>query len=308
MISTTDGPEDWLKDRFAANFIEFGQAPKKQIEILLVHQTRVDALFLDSLPHLKGIIRLGVGYDKVDLQACQDRKVSVTNIPGYCTEEVAMSSIAFALDWARGNSELESKLATNPARWQKHSVSRLKGFSDLTFGVIGAGRIGARTLSIAQSLSFKTSYFDPHVDDLLETQKMLSLDALLKASDIVSLHVPLNDETSGMITDSFIQSMRPQSLLINTARGGLLGNVNALIQGLEDHHLSSACFDVLPDERDVEGSILFQKWKKGTFQGRLRITPHNAFFSQASQMKLMIDAAFEVDCFLKYGRFNQAII
>ncbi|HAD21279.1 MAG TPA: hypothetical protein DCF87_04090, partial [Opitutae bacterium] len=87
MISTTDGPADWLKDRFFENFIEFGQATKAQIEILLVHQTNVDSLFLDSMPHLKGIIRLGVGYDKLDLKACEERQVSVTNIPGYCTEE-----------------------------------------------------------------------------------------------------------------------------------------------------------------------------------------------------------------------------
>lgn len=298
-LGTTDGPVQWLRERFGV----LAESPAAT-EVLLVHQTVVDATFLNDYPALRGIIRLGVGYDKVDLSACQTRNIDVANIPDYCTEEVALSAVAFALDWARGHAELEAALQLNPQPWQALSLARVKGVSQLTFGAIGVGRIGGRVLALAEGLGFRVVGYDT---DPARCTGVDSLEALLAAADIVSLHVPLMEGTRGMLDARFFQRMRSGSLLINTARGGLLGDSHALIAALETGRLSGAALDVLPEEPNVQHSRVFRHWQMNASAGRLRITPHNAFHSQASAQRLLEFAGAEVEHLRAHGRFKNSL-
>lgn len=297
-VGTTDGPVKWLAERFGAVAVS-----PETTQVLLVHQTVVDVDFLQSYPALRGIIRLGVGYDKVDLSACQAHNIDVANIPDYCTEEVALSAVAFALDWARGHAELEGALQVNPEPWQALSLARVKGISQLTFGVIGVGRIGGRALDLAAGLGFQVAGYDT---DPARCVGVDSLDALLAGADVVSLHVPLADGTRGMLDKDFFQRMRPGSLIINTARGGLLGDSHALIAALERGWLSGAALDVLPEEPQVQDSPVFRHWHLRN-AGRLRITPHNAFHSQASSLRLLEFAGAEVEHLVAHGRFKNSL-
>jgi len=298
-VGTTDGPAKWLAKRF-----ESVADSAAATEVLLVHQTTVDAAFLEAYPSLRGIVRLGVGYDKVDLAACRARNIDVANIPDYCTEEVALSAVAFALDWARGHAELEGALHAYPEPWQALSLDRVKGVSQLTFGAIGVGRIGGRALNLAAGLGFQVTGYDT---DPARCVGVDSLDALLAGADIVSLHVPLATDTRGMLRADFFQRMRPGAMLINTARGGLLGDSHALIAALETGQLAGAALDVLPEEPHVERSPVFRHWHLGRAAGRLRITPHNAFHSQASAQRLLQFAGAEVDHLAAHGRFKNSL-
>ena len=300
-VGTTDGPQGWLQQRFGSNTLNH---PGPDVEVLWVHQTVVDESFLARFPALRGIIRLGVGYDKIDLAACAKRGVQVANVPDYCTDEVAQSTLAFALDWARGHNELEAALHADPARWQHHSLHRIRGLQELTFGAIGVGRIGSRALDLARAVGFKTVGFD-----LIESRchGASSLAELLDVADIVSLHVPLTPLTSGLVDALFIDGMKSGSFLINTARGGLLGDALALIEAIETNRLHGAAVDVLPEEPWVEDSALFQYVQSGKALGKLRITPHNAFHSSASANRLLESAAQEVERLRTAGTFKHRI-
>mgnify|MGYP000414901190 CR=1 FL=1 len=306
LIATTDGPAEWLEREFPEHCCQWhSTGVLRGIELLLVHQTQVDLPLLHRLPDLKGVIRLGVGYDKVDLNACLQRGVSVTNLPGYCTEEVALSTLAFVMDWVRGHGELEANLKVDPARWQNHLLARVRGLKDVRVGVIGAGRIGSKVMQLAATLGFQICAYDPHVS--VPEGRVDRLETLLQTADVVSLHVPLQAETAGLIDAAFISQMKDDALLINTARGGLLGDVNALLDGIR-HRGMSACFDVLPEEPDIAQSPLFQHWLQGTYAGRLRITPHNAFHSAQSAEQLLADARQELVHFLQNGTFVSPIL
>lgn len=300
-VGTTDGPVEWLCEHFGEDAVGLLDP---QTEVLWVHQTVVDAAFLSAFPNLKGVIRLGVGYDKVDLAACAVRGIQVANVPDYCTDEVAQSAVAFALDWARGHRELEAALLADPLRWQKHSLERVRGISEMTFGAVGVGRIGQRALDLARAMGFQVKGFDVLPDRCLGAD---SLEALLGSADVVSVHVPLDPETKGMLNGPFFRKMKPGSMLINTARGGLLGDSRALVEALKEGRLSGAALDVLPEEPLVEASPVFQFWQSGASAGKLRITPHNAFHSSASARQLLLSAAEEVERLRTQGTFKHRV-
>ncbi len=250
------------------------------IAVAIVHQTIVNGAFLDRYPRLKAVVRLGVGYDKVDLADCRSRGVQVANVPDYCTAEVADTAMAMILDFVRGVRELEAVLHAEPARWQQCSLPRIRRTATLTLGVIGAGRIGSAVLRRAVAFGFRRIFVDPAVDACEGAERVPDLPTLLARSDIVSLHVPLDETTRGMIDAEFIARMRPGALLVNTARGGLVGDEQALFDALATGRLAGVALDVLPIE-PPGSEPLIAAWQRQDprILGRLLINPHNSYFS-----------------------------
>ncbi|HEY9839219.1 MAG TPA: C-terminal binding protein [Candidatus Obscuribacterales bacterium] len=251
------------------------------VEVLVVHQTIVDAACLARYPNLKGVVRLGVGFDKVDLAACAAQGVRVANVPDYCTGEVADTAMAMILDLVRGVHELEAALRQSPAAWQSLSLARVRRSAALVLGVVGAGRIGRAVLERAAGFGFTRIFCDPAVAACAGAERVERLETLLARADIVSLHVPLNPATRGLIDAGFLARMKPGALLVNTARGGLLADQQALLEALAQGRLAGAAFDVLPIEPPL-GQPLFEAWRQRdpSVHGRLILNPHNAFYSQ----------------------------
>ena len=262
--------------------------------VAIVHQTLVDKAFLDQFPSLLAVIRRGVGFDKVDVKECERRGILVTNVPDYCTREVADTAMALILDLVRGIRQLEVKLRRDPQSWQSLAIPRIRRTSMLTLGVVGAGRIGTAVIERAQGFGFRCMFYDPFVDISHQASKVMSLDELLHESDIVSLHLPLNPQTKGMINDGFLKKMKRGAMLINTARGGLLADEQFVLDALQSGELAGAAFDVLKSEPPGD-SRLFDTWVKDNteFSGRLRITPHVAFYSVEAEDEVRRTAAEE---------------
>lgn len=254
--------------------------------VVIVHQTVVDRSFLDRFPNLIAVIRRGVGFDKVDLEACEKRGIVVTNVPNYCTREVADTTMAMMLDLIRGVRQLEVRLRQDPRSWQSLKIPRIRRTDTLTLGVIGAGRIGSAVLERARSFGMQCIFYDPFVDQFEQASKVTSLAELLHESDLVSLHVPLNDQTRGMINKDFLEQLKPGAMLINTARGGLIEDEQLIVDALRSRRLGGAAFDVLTSEPPKE-SKLFEAWAKHDSEtsGRLCITPHNAYFSVEAEVE-----------------------
>lgn len=269
-------------------------ADAASIAVAIVHQTPVDVPFLERYPGLVAVVRLGVGYDKVDLGACRARGVAVANVPDYCTAEVADTAMAMILDLVRGVREIEAALYGDPGRWQQCSLPRVRRTATLTLGVIGAGRIGTAVLERAVPFGFARIFHDPAVAASAGAERVPDLAALLARADVVTLHVPLDGGTRGMIDAGFIARMKPGASLVNTARGGLLGDESALLEALVSGRIAGAAFDVLPTEPPA-GQPLIAAWQRNDprIHGRLRINPHNAFYSREAAAEVRRMAAEE---------------
>jgi D-lactate dehydrogenase len=202
---------------------------------------------LERLPALKLIATRSTGYDHIDLAYCAERGIAVSNVPTYGENTVAEH--VFALLLAISHRLIE---AVNRARSGEFSPAGLQGF-DLegkTLGVIGTGSIGRHVIRIAKGFGMAVIAFDVRPDQrFAESMRFhyADLDALLTASDIITLHVPARPETENMIGRAQFARMKDGVVLINTARGSLI-DARALIQALRSGRVAGAGLDVLPDE------------------------------------------------------------
>ncbi|NRB68335.1 MAG: C-terminal binding protein [Vibrio sp.] len=269
---------------------------EQDVEVLLVWHQIVDESFLNDFPNVKVIIRYGVGFDKIDLNACKSRGIIVCNNPDYCTEEVADTAVAMIINSTRMVTRYNAVAPLYSSGWQENVIPEIKRTSSQTVGIIGMGRIGSLTLSKCKALGYQTQFYDPYITEGTEkvfgTSKCASLEELLETSDIVSLHCPLDKSTQGLVDSNFIGRMKKGASLVNTARGGLISDIDIFYSALKAENLSSVSLDVLPQEPPKSGKLI-DAWKgnEAWLAGRLLINPHAAYHSIESQLEQRKNAA-----------------
>ena len=235
---------------------------------ILTNWFPVTASLIESCPRLRVVTRLGVGVDNIDVAAAAAHGVVVTRVPDYCVEEVSDHAVAMVLDWARGITFFDREIR---ARRFDPGARRLRRVCALVVGIWGAGRNGIATGRKLACFGCTVLVDDRHPGRTdFET---VPVDELLARSDVVSVHLPLTDETRGIVGERTLARMRPGSLLVNTGRGRLV-DADALVVGLDAGRPGAAALDVLPDEPHVPPALL----------GRddVLITPHVAFSSTES--------------------------
>lgn len=266
-------------------------APEAQIdELILQHNpvavltcwARVSAKAISASRNLRIVTRMGVGLDNIAVEEATRQGAWVTNVPDYCVEEVSDHAVGMVLAWTRGLIRFDRDVRLgnwNPA------AARLRRLSTLTCGIIGYGRIGHRTAAklkafgvrlLAQARPGKTSDGDV---------ELAELDDLMRLSDVVIVHVPLNRETRHLIDARRLSLMKPGSMLVNVSRGGVV-DTDAVIGALESGRLAAAGLDVLEDEPNVPQAL---KAQPGAI-----LTPHVAFSSDASLLELRARACEDV--------------
>jgi phosphoglycerate dehydrogenase-like enzyme len=254
------------------------------------HEMRIDAGFMAKIPKCRVIVRAGVGFDHIDLEAAGRVGIPVCNTPDYGTSEVADHAIALMLALTPGIVSFHEHLVCDPVGGFDSSlaplVRRLRG---RTFGVVGFGRIGTATALRAKAFCFRIVGYDPYVSAGTEIaigiERVGSLEALLNGADVVSLHCPLTAETRGMIGAEAFRRMKPTAILINTARGRLV-DVAALIAAIRQGVIGGAGIDVLPTEPpnpDDEIAVAYRDLKAAGIADRLILTPHAAGASPESR-------------------------
>lgn len=232
---------------------------------------------ISQCPDLKMICVAFTGVDHVDVDYCRERGITVCNCAGYSTVAVADLVFAFAIDLAR------NVIACDRAVREGGTKNGLVGYEleGKKFGVIGAGAIGRRVMGIAQAFGCQVYAFSRTKKEIGGVS-FVSLDELLETCDIVSLHVPLNDETRGMIGEKELAKMKKEAFLINTARGPVVDSA-ALAKALKDGVIAGAATDVFEMEPPVPSDhVLFDC-------PNLIATPHVAFASaQAFEKRAVI--------------------
>lgn len=200
---------------------------------------------LQQLPDLKVISRYGVGFDAVDLAAADAQNIVVTITPGVNHHSVAEQAFALLMGIARMTRTQDR--AVRSGEWERELTPRVWGS---TIGIVGLGRIGQAVATRAIGMGMHVLAYDPFPnEEFAKTHqiKLLSLEELLKQSDYVTLHLPVTPETIDIINRDTLAIMKPGSVLINTARGGLVDE-NALVEALESGHLRGAGLDVFKKE------------------------------------------------------------
>ena len=219
----------------------------------------VDAELLDAAgSRLQVVANFGVGYDNVDLAACAERGVIVTNTPDALTNATAELALALAMAAARDLPGAEKDL--REGSWQGWDPRRWRGFelSGATIGVVGAGRIGGRFMELVSGFGGRRLYTSRRRKTKLEEElgaQKVDLEKLLELSDLVSLHLPGGPETHHLIDENSLGLMKQTAILVNTGRGTLVDSA-ALARALEGGRLGAAGLDVFEGEPAVPRELL----------------------------------------------------
>lgn len=210
---------------------------------------RIDQEVLDAAPKLRVLSNYAVGYDNIDVVAATEHGIPVGNTPGVLTETTADQ--AFALLMASARRLVEGVEYVRDGQWQTWYPLQLLGrdIHGATLGIIGLGRIGYAMAKRAQGFGMKILYHGGSTIEYAERSgaKQVDLDTLLKESDFISIHIPLNDNTRGLIGSRELGLMKETAILINTARGGIVDS-DALVEALKNNSIAYAALDVTEPE------------------------------------------------------------
>jgi phosphoglycerate dehydrogenase-like enzyme len=259
---------------------------------LLVVKEPITARVLDHLTECRVVTRFGVGLDTVDVAAATERGIRVTNVPDANFKEVSAHALAVILSLVRRIPQFDA--AARRGDWNLAVSGEIRRLEDLVLGVIGVGRIGGSVATGARALGFTVLGFDPHLPDETIRErgaKPVRLDELVSASDIVTLHVPLTEETRGILSRERLAQMRHGAILVNASRGGLVDE-DALVAALLDGRLGGAALDAYEHEPLPLDSALLSA-------PNAILTPHVAHYSVASRRELAWKAIADVASVLR---------
>jgi D-3-phosphoglycerate dehydrogenase len=228
---------------------------------------------LDRLPALRVVATCSVGYDHLDLDAAAERDVWVCNVPDYCVEEMADTSVALLLALLRGVVVLDRSV--REGRWDHTLAGPLHTFRGTKLAVIGFGRIGRALAAKALALGFEVWGVDPYVPIDVDGVRAATLDEALETCQAFSLHALLTPETRGMIGSAELACMPRGSFLVDTSRAALV-DFDAVLAALDSWQLAGAAFDVVPVEPPTPGSPPPQ-------HPRLIVNPHAGWYSPRTE-------------------------
>ncbi|XP_072923940.1 C-terminal-binding protein 1-like isoform X1 [Hemitrygon akajei] len=262
---------------------------------LMYHTITLTREDLEKFKALRIIVRIGSGYDNVDIKSAADLGIAVCNIPSSSVEETADSALCHILNLYRRSTWLHQALregtrvsSVEQIREVAAGAARIRGE---TLGIIGLGRIGQAVALRAKTFGFSVIFYDPYLPDGVEKslglQRISTLQDLLLHSDCVTLHCSLNEHNHHLINDFTIKQMRQGAFLVNTARGGLVDE-KALAQALKDGRIRGAALDVHESEPF--------SFSQGPLKDapNLICTPHTAWYSEQASIEVREEAAREI--------------
>jgi D-3-phosphoglycerate dehydrogenase / 2-oxoglutarate reductase len=269
-------------------------------DALIVQWATVTDEVYEAAPTVGLVSRYGVGVDNFDVAGAEQRGIWIANVPDYGTQDVAAHAFAGVMAGARHLKQYDALSARGT--WDYLATGPVHRLSSLTIGVLGLGRIG-RTLAAGAAPWFGTVVaYDPALPDESwpEGVERVGLDELFRRSDILSLHLPLNDETRHIADARRLRLMPRGAILVNTARGGLVDE-RALHAALESGHLALAAVDTWTDEPVPAGHPLVGHPK-------VIATPHAAWYSQEAEEEVRRRAALNVATWARTGKPDHAVV
>jgi len=251
-------PSSW-DCRFAESYEDDDQhAVLNTAEVAFANWGKVDAAAISAAPRLRLIHKLGAGVDKIDQDACRERDVALARVGGGNATPVAEHTVMLMLAALRRLPEIDAR--TRTGEWFKEDARVIqRQLSGRRVGLVGLGAIGQAVARRLTGFEVDLAYFDPvRLSREREADlgvEYVDLDELLRTSDIVSLHLPLTNETRGVLDAERIQALKPECVVINCARGGLVDEA-ALLEALSTHRILAAGLDTFQKEPPVDNPLL----------------------------------------------------
>jgi phosphoglycerate dehydrogenase-like enzyme len=275
-------------------------AAAKGCDGALTQYAPMNAKVFAARPELRIVSRFGAGFDTVNVEDARRFGVWVANSPDYGVGEVATHALGMALSLVRHLHRFDRDVRAGT--WHYASTGGLARPAQLTLGILGLGRIGKRMASISRNVFGAVVACDPYVidGDFPAFVGRVSKEELFRTADVVSLHVPLNDETRAMVDARLISLMKKGSFLVNTARGGVVRTEDALA-ALDSGRLEAAAFDVLPTEPPPADHPLLA-------HPRVLLSPHAAFYSVEGERELRTKAARNLIDWARTGRPSYVVV
>ncbi|MBT4483788.1 MAG: D-2-hydroxyacid dehydrogenase [Candidatus Latescibacteria bacterium] len=268
--------------------------------ILLTNKTILDRNIIEALPDLRYIGVMATGYNVVDFEAANERRIPVTNVPEYATESVVQMVFALLLEMTQhvghhSETVRNGQWAASPdfCYWDKPLIE----LSGLTIGIVGYGRIGRAVAEVALAFGMKVLVYD--IEPAISFEKNITFvdpDDVFEKSDIVSLHCPLTSESQGIVNAKQLALMKRTAFLINTGRGPLV-NEHDLAEALNSEKIAGAGLDVLSVEPPCPDNPLINA--KNCF-----ITPHIAWATLEARKRLMKVVVENIRAFLSSEPVN----
>ena len=304
---------DYLQDGLAperaildccADIVALGASDESQLmghiesadALIVYHELAISRTSIERLERCQLIVRGGVGVDNIDLPAARERGIPVANVPDYGSEEVADSALAHALSLMRGVHYLNALMQSGCGQWTPQEAAPLARLRGSVFGIVGLGRIGTAAALRAKAVGMDVCFYDPYkpdgYDKAIGIRRYESLDELLAASRVVSLHCPLTDETRHLMRAETIALMQYGSYLVNTSRGDVV-DTSAIPAAIASGQLAGAGIDVLQREPPPEDDPLIRAWRDPQHPAHRRviINPHAAFYSEEGMLDIRCKTA-----------------
>jgi D-3-phosphoglycerate dehydrogenase len=267
--------------------------------LLVRSSTQVTEALLMGAPLLKVIGRAGIGVDNIDVEAATRHGVAVLNTPGANTVSAAEHMFALLLALVRRIPGAAESMRSGEWNRKRFGGTELRG---KTLGLIGLGRIGRHVADIGRAFGMEILAHDPFVSDSRAKElqvKLASVEELLATADVVSLHVPITDDTQHLINGKRLALMKPTAVLVNTARGGLVDG-DALLEAVEQNRIAGAALDVFDPEPLPADSPLRRS-------DRIILTPHLAASTHEAQERVSVEVCRSIEQALLYSDYGGAI-
>ena len=298
---------DWLKetveeyDIYESTPSSLVEERSKDADILVVNKVPVTKELMDKLPKLKYVAVLATGFNIIDCMAARVKGIAVSNIPAYSTDGVAQLVFALLMEMTNqvglhNESVKKGDWCSSPhfCYWK----TPLCELANKTFGIVGFGKIGSAVAQIANAMKMKVIAYSPNTRTYegFGSVDFVSLDEVIKESDVISLHCPLTPETENLVNMDFLSKMKKTAYLINTSRGPVI-NENDLKEALDKGIIAGAGVDVLSAEPAKKDNPLLKADK-------CFITPHIAWASLEARGRLMEIFKKNVEGFVKNEPVN----
>ena len=274
----------------------------KNAEAIVVNKIRLGEKELKDAEALKLICVTATGYDNIDTRYCKDRGIALCNVPAYSTDSVAQVTAAMALSLVchlKEYSEFVSSGEYSTSGVANRLIPVYREISSMTWGVVGGGAIGSRVAEIATALGAKVIICRRQPDNRYEN---VSIDELCERSDIISLHIPLTDETRGIISRVRIEKMKNSAIIINSARGAVTDE-DALAEAILEDRIGGLAVDVYSTEpfgKDHPFNKILEK-------SNVILTPHMAWGAAEARARCVNTIANNIICFIDQKRVNRIV-
>jgi len=263
-------------------------AAAKDTDIILTRYAQMSRSVVEKLPKLQAIIRYGIGYDTIDVDAATDNKVIVVNVPDFCYEEVSNHALGMLLMLTRKLMLQSNTLKKDGWKPAYSLITPMGSVTGQTLGIIGCGHIGRIVARKAQCFGMNVIGYDPHVDTKLTDEagiKLKSVPEVMKESDYISCNPLLWNETFHIVGEKEFKMMKPTGFIVNTSRGPVIDQL-ALVKALKEKWIAGAGIDVFEKEPIAPDDPLLK-------MDNVILTPHTAFYSDASDIRVRTSVAQE---------------